>query len=109
MGYYSKLAATYTPREDFSFTPPEMQLRWRLEDLQTRLQELSGDFSGGAILSESDLRYVLPERLTCPADVRRAIDLATDDLWQRYGIRVAEPDAPPEMDEITGMQISFAA
>lgn len=114
MGYFSNLAAEYEPYDhDHSYTPPEKQLLWRLEELEDRLHELTTQRTGkrdeGVCFSESDLRYVLPEHFLSASDVRKAIDLAISDLKERYGICVG--DAPeqeePVMDEITDMQISF--
>lgn len=114
MGYFSNLAAEYVPYDhDHSYTPPEKQLLWRLEELEDRLHELTTQRTGkrdeGVCFSESDLRYVLPEHFLSASDVRKAIDLAISDLKERYGICVG--DAPeqeePVMDEITDMQISF--
>ena len=52
---------------------------------------------------------MLPEHFLSASDVRKAIELAVDDLADRYGIYVrGQPvEEVPEMDEITGMQISF--
>ncbi len=114
MGYFSNLAAQYIPDDhDHSYTPPEKQLLWRLEELEERLHELTTQRTGkrdeGVCFCESDLRYVLPEHFLSAFDVRKAIDLAISDLKERYGICVG--DAPeqeePVMDEITSMQISF--
>ena len=114
MGYFSNLAAEYVPYDhDHSYTPPEKQLKWRLEELEDRLHALTnhrtvkGD--DGVCFSESDLRYVLPEHFLSASDVRKAIDLAISDLKERYGIQVREEAAQedPVVDEITGMQISF--
>ena len=114
MGCFSNLAAEHVPYDhDHSYTPPEMQLLWRLEDLEERLHELTTQQTGrrdeGACFSESDLRYVLPRHFLSASDVRKAIELAVDDLADRYGIYVrGKPvEEVPEMDEITGMQISF--
>lgn len=114
MGYFSNLAAEYVPYEhDHSYTPPEKQLLWRLEDLEERLHELTTQRTGrrdeGVCFSESDLRYVLPGQFLSVSDVRKAIELAVNDLAERYGIYVrGKPvEEAPEMDEITGMQISF--
>ena len=114
MGYFSNLAAQYVPYDhDHSYTPPEKQLLWRLEDLEERLHELTTQRTGkrdeGVCFSESNLRYVLPEHFVSVSDVRKAIDLAVNDLADRYGIYVhGKPvEEVPEMDEITGMQISF--
>ena len=114
MGYFSNLAAQYVPYDhDHSYTPPEKQLLWRLEDLEERLHELTtqriGKRDEGVCFSESDLRYVLPGQFLSVSDVRKAIELAVNDLAERYGIYVrGKPvEEVPEMDEITGMQISF--
>lgn len=114
MGYFSNLAAEYVPYDhDHSYTPPEKQLLWRLEELEDRLHELTTQRTGkrdeGVCFSESDLRYVLPEHFLSASDVRKAIDLAIRDLKERYGICVgaAPEQEEPVMDEITDMQISF--
>ena len=114
MGYFSNLAAEYVPYEyDHSYPSPEEQLLWRLEDLEERLHELTTQRTGkrdeGVCFSESDLRCVLPGQFLSVSDVRKAIELAVDDLADRYGIYVrGKPvEEVPEMDEITGMQISF--
>ena len=114
MGYFSNLAAQYVPDDhDHSDTLPEKQLLWRLEDLEERLHELITQRTGrrdeGVCFSESDLRYVLPGQFLSVSDVRKAIELAVNDLAERYGIYVRGKPAEevPEMDEITGMQISF--
>lgn len=114
MGYFSNLAAERKNRyPDHSHTPPEKQLLWRLEDLEERLHELTTQRTGkrdeGSCFSESDLRYVLPDRFLSVSDVQKAIELAVTDLAERYGISVrCKPvEEIPEMDEITDMQISF--
>lgn len=114
MGYFSSLAAQYAPYDhDHSDTPPEMQLLWRLEELEDRYQKLTNRKTGrrdeGEFFSEDQLRYVLPNHFFSAANVRRAIDLAILDLKECYGIFVAEaPEKDePVTDEITGMQISF--
>lgn len=114
MGYFSNLAAQYVPYDhDHSYIPPEKQLLWRLEDLEERLHELTTQRTGrrdeGVCFSESDLRYVLPRQFLSVSDVQKAIELAVKDLAERYGIYVrGKPvEEVPEMDEITGMQISF--
>ena len=114
MGYFSNLAAQYVPYDhDHSYTPPEKQLLWRLEDLEERLHELTTQRTGkrdeGVCFSESNLRYVLPGQFLSVSDVQKAIELAVSDLAERYGIYVrGKPvEEEPEMDEITGMQISF--
>ena len=114
MGYFSNLAAQYVPNDhDYSYPPPEKQLLWRLEDLENRLHELTTQRTGGRdegeYFSEDNLRYVLPEHFLSASNVRKAIDLAISDLKDRYGIYIGDQPAQeqPEVDEITGMQISF--
>ena len=114
MGYFSNLAAHEVLYDhDHSYTPPEKQLLWRLEDLEERLHELTTQRTGkrdeGVCFSESNLRYVLPGQFLSVSDVQKAIELAVNDLAERYGIYVrGKPvEEVPEMDEITGMQISF--
>ena len=114
MGYFSNLAAQYVPNDhDHSYTPPEKQLLWRLEELEDRYHELltqkTGNRDEGVCFSEDNLRYVLPEHFLSASDVRKAIDLAISDLKERYGLQVREETAQedPVVDEITGMQISF--
>lgn len=41
MGYYSELAIDDTYREDHSYPSPELQLKWRIEDLRNRLEDIS--------------------------------------------------------------------
>ena len=114
MGYFSNLAAHEVLYDhDHSYTPPEKQLLWRLEDLEERLHELTTQRTGrrdeGEYFSEDNLRYVLPEHFLSASDVRKAIDLAVSDLKDRYGIQVREETTQEDLtvDEITGMQISF--
>ena len=98
MGYFSNLAAEYVPYDhDHSYTPPEKQLLWRLEELEDRYHELLTQKTGNR------------DEGVCFSDVRKAIDLAISDLKERYGIQVREETAQvdPVVDEITGMQISF--
>ena len=114
MGYFSNLVAQYVPNDlDRSYTAQEKLLLWRLEDLENRLHELTTQRTGrrdeGEYFSEDNLRYVLPEHFLSASNVRKAIDLAISDLRDRYGIYVGDQPAQeePEVDEITGMQISF--
>lgn len=114
MGYFSSLAIDHVPYDhDCSYTPPEKQLLWRLEELQDRLEELRTKkriYEDRVTFSESNLRYVLPEHFITTADVEAAIELAIADLKDRYGIHMREKaceESVPVMDEVTGMQISF--
>ena len=113
MGYFSNLAADYFANEqdrDHSYSLPEKQLQWRLEDLQARLEELTelGTREADRVsLPENVLRYVLPRALKTVAEVEAAIDLAVRELAQRYGIYVREAPEVPILDEITDMQITI--
>ena len=81
-------------------------LIWRLEDLQSRLEELEEE--GAPVnsedewrrLSEDDIRYAIPEYFDCIKDVERAIALVKSDLQVKLGINSvftgeeAEKDIP---------------
>ena len=90
MGYFSNLAIEYAETyEDNSYPSPDRQLIWRLEDLQSRLEELK---ENGEPRRYNDVRYAIPEYFVRIVDVERAIDLAISDLELKYGIDiVAEP------------------
>ena len=64
-----------------------MQLLWRLDDLQDQLEELiakDAPYGNWDIYSEDEIRYSLPEHLIDIAEVERAIELAKDDLVNKY-------------------------
>ena len=74
---------------DWSYPEPEMQLLCRLDDLQDRLEELiakDAPYRNWDIYSEDDIRYSLPEDLFDIGKVERAIELAKDDLVNKYGL-----------------------
>ena len=74
---------------DRSYPGPEMQLLCRLDDLQDRLEELiakDAPYRNWDIYSEDDIRYSLPEDLFDIGKVERAIELAKDDLVNKYGL-----------------------
>ena len=78
---------------DWSYPEPEMQLLCRLDDLQDRLEELiakDAPYRNWDIYSEDDIRYSLPEHLFDIGKVERAIELAKDDLVNKYGL--IDPD-----------------
>lgn len=95
---YVKYYDTYLPyivNDDYdrSYPAPEMQLLWRLDDLQDRLEELvakDAPYRDGYIYAEDDIRYTLPEHLFDIGKVERAIELAKDDLVNKYGL--PDPD-----------------
>lgn len=112
MGYYTDLAKKLDLYGgDYSFTPPDVQLLWRLDDLLERQEELAQQerrYYCGAIYPENELRYILPEHLKDPDHLQAAIDLAIRDLKDRYDIDVlAEDREEPVVDEITDMQVSI--
>ena len=87
MGYYSELAIEDTYREDYSYPLPEMQLRWRIEDLQSRLEDIVGGNYGvtahyymGCRYSKDDLAYALPEYFSRVSDIMAAISIAEEKL-----------------------------
>lgn len=74
---------------DWSYPKPEMQLLCRIDDLQDRLEELiakDAPYRNWDIYSEDDIRYSLPEHLFDIGKVERAIELAKDDLVNKYGL-----------------------
>ena len=114
MGYFSDLAITYVRCDhDCSYSDPEKQLLCRYDALNERLWELllteSGDRDDGLCFSEESLSYALPRHFLSVSDVRKAIDLTIRDLAERYDIHIRKEPAeePPELDEITEMQVSF--
>ena len=93
MGYFSNLELERDGYGENNIYPsPDKQLLWRLEDLESRLEELkegSAPYRGkdeGLRLTESDIRYILPERFKNLADIERAIDIAIGDLRSKYDV-----------------------
>ena len=90
VGYYD----TYLPYiiedgHDWSYPAPEMQLLWRLDDLQDRLEELTSDgatYSDEYIISDDEIKYALPEEFCDICQIERAIELAKYDLVNKYGL-----------------------
>ena len=125
MGYFSNLAIEYEQYKqaqyqyDVSWTTHEQQLLWRWEDLQelhAELCALGSAYSGSVTYADDDLRYMLPEH---PAgyslrkngtirDVERAMDLAAQELKEKYDIDVRPEEVEEaEVDELTDNQLSF--
>lgn len=74
---------------DWSYPAAEMQLLWRLDDLQDRLEELitkDAPYRDGYMYSEDGIRYALPERLFDIGKVERAIEFVKDELVNKYGL-----------------------
>ena len=96
MGYFSQLSASMSYDDDLSYPSPESQLLMRLDDLKLRLVELSHQsqaFNNPYILTDDDLRYVLPEHLYSVRHVEKAIELAEFDLKNDYGITSGEAES----------------
>jgi len=82
MGYFSSLALDYEEEyEDYSYPSPDRQLKWRLEDLYSRLEEIDGGniprhlIDEGLRLTDDEIRYAIPEYFVRASDVERAIEL----------------------------------
>lgn len=113
MGYFSNLAIAYPVcGYDHSFTSPEQQLLWRLDDLRDRLDELKtlgAQDCGSVSYLKDDLRYAPTGYLNRIFDVEAAIKLAVDDLKNKYGIYVAGegPQEETVMEELAGDQLTL--
>ena len=111
MGYYSSLAIDVgLSSYDASYTPPEQQLLWRLDDLYDRLNELPfikrRDFEG-AIFSLHDYRYAPVKCFETYLDVQAAIQIAIDDLNNKYGIIVLDDTSTPLIEESLAGQLTL--
>lgn len=87
MGYYSELAIDDTYREDHSYPSPKLQLKWRIEDLRSRLEDISKGKYGviahrytGFRYSKDDLSYTPPEYFCRESDIMDAITIAEEKL-----------------------------
>ena len=121
MGYFSNLAIEYEQYKntqchyDVSLTTHEQQLLWRWEDLQelhAELCALGSAYSGSITYTDDELRYMLPgyslRNNGTIRDVERAMDLAAQELREKYGIDVRpEEGEEAELDELTENQLSF--
>ena len=112
MGYYSGLALEDTYCEDHSYPSPEMQLRWRLDDLKIRLGDIVGGSYGviahyymGCRFSKEDLAYAPPEYFSRVSDIMTAISIAEEKLAlmeaEESEFQLKESNVP-EMEEIPG-------
>ena len=91
MGYYTNLAAAFLNEDsDYSYPSPERELFWRMDDLESRLEELRGKngYCESHITVSDDIRYELPEQLGTVSEVKRAIEFARNDLRDKYGINL---------------------
>lgn len=112
MGYYSELAIENTYREDYSYPSPEMQLRWRIEDLKSRLEDIAGGnydvtahYYMGCRFSKDDLAYTPPEYFSRASDIMIAITIAEEKLAvmeaEESDIQLKETTVP-EIEETPG-------
>ena len=91
MGYYTNLAAEFLDENiDYSYPSPERELFWRMDDLESRLEELriKNACYESHITVPDDIRYTLPEHLGTISEVKRAIEYARNDLKDKYGINL---------------------
>ena len=91
MGYYTNLAAAFLNEDsDYSYPSPERELFWRMDDLESRLEELriKNACYESHITVPDDIRYALPEHLGTISEVKRAIEFAKNDLRNKYGINL---------------------
>ena len=91
MGYYTNLAAAFLDEDsDYSYPSPEMELFWRMDDLESRLEELriKNACYESHITVPDDIRYALPEHLGTISEVKRALEFARNDLREKYGINL---------------------
>ena len=91
MGYYTNLAMSFLGEDsDYSYPSPERELFWRMDDLESRLEELrskNGCYESHITVLD-DIRYALPEHLGTISEVKRAIEFARNDLRDKYGINL---------------------
>lgn len=87
MGYYSNLAIEGTYHEDHSYSSPELQLKWRIEDLRSRLEDIStGNYGStahcfmGCRFPRDDLAYTPPEYFSRESDIMDALAIAKESL-----------------------------
>lgn len=118
MGCFSSLALEYeNDYEDYSYPSPECQLKWRIEDLYSRLEEISEGniprhlIDEGLRLTDDEIRYAIPEYFVRASDVERAIELAISDMKSKYDIDVdvpCEDEHLPEQPLIGQLYFDFA-
>ena len=100
MGYFSDLAQKYIDFDyDRSYPSPEVQLLWRLDGLYYKLEELTekdAPYRGWERLTDNDIRYAIPEYFENIEYVERAIELALEDLKNKYNIEISELDSEQE-------------
>ena len=91
MGSYTNLAAAFLDEDsDYSYPSPEMELFWRMDGLESRLEELriKNACYESHVTVPDDIRYALPEHLGTISEVKRALEFARNDLRDKYGINL---------------------
>ena len=90
MSYYSELAINDAYHENHSYPSPELQLKWRIEDLRSRLEDICAGNYGitahyfmGCRFSKDDLAYTPPEYFSRESDIMDALDIAEESLAAR--------------------------
>lgn len=97
MDYYSQYAQPW--EEERGYPSSMARLLWRLDDLWDRYDALCREdapYRNGKVLSEDELRFVLPADLDTAEQVEGAIRLAQEDLYTDHGIDVT---VPPQEDD----------
>lgn len=88
MGYFSKLAAEEPLRREH-YPSPEEQLRWRIEDLRGRLEDILNGNEGRLYmdcrLTENDLAYAPVECFSNRFDIEAALAAANERLTLAAG------------------------
>lgn len=76
MGYFSELDINNACYEDHSYPSPEMELRWRIEDLRSRLDEITNGEYGitahyfmGCQFSKDNLAFTPPKYFSRASDI----------------------------------------
>lgn len=94
MGYFSKLTVFEQEKcRDSSYHGVEDQLQWRLEELKARYRSLwrtGAPWSKEDHFSQQDYRYAPIQSFKALFDVSSAIEVAEEELKERYGLVVDE-------------------
>ena len=113
MSCFSELAQEYIDFDyDRSYPSPEEQLLWRLDDLNNKREELmvsDAPCRNQTRLTDDDIRYAAPSYFENIGHVERAIQLAIEDLKNKYEIDILNEtnDTALVSYEITAKQITM--
>lgn len=116
MGYYSALAIKDIHNDDCSYPSPDIQILWRMEDLQSRLEDVMAYRYGSPALyfmgyrfSNEDLSYAPPEDFYQVSDILAAISIANERLALLGGeeSRIRPREANTATNEEISGQLSF--